>query len=116
VLAGFILWQFGGSLQLPPGEVRLVLNDLTGLCGRFDAKFLSIRLEEARQTWPYKPVDVGPFDVVVVSGSMVRSVASLAAAHLGERVAFAHNRHYLDGNGSMDVDLSPSRFDRTADR
>ena len=35
-------WQFGGIVELPPGDVKFTLRDLTGFCGRCDAIFLTL--------------------------------------------------------------------------
>ena len=114
-------WQFGGRIELPAGEMRLVLHDLTGFCGRCDAIFFSRDdvappegADEAARAWrrqlrglPDKPVDAGTFDVVVVGGGVVGVAAALTAARLGERVAVVHDRPYLGGNASVEIGLRP---------
>jgi hypothetical protein len=116
-------WELGGSVKLPPGEVRLTLHDLTGFCGRCDAIFLGQDgasppqvgdNTEAARAWrralrglPTKPVDAGKFDVVVVGGGIPGIVAALSSARLRQRVALVHNRPYLGGNASVEIGLSP---------
>jgi hypothetical protein len=79
-------WQLGGSVNLPAGETRLALHDVTGFCGRCDAIFFSrddtsssppAAIDETTRAWrrrlrglPDKPVDGGIFDVIVVGGGV----------------------------------------------
>lgn len=114
-------WQFGGKVELPAGQTRLALHDLTGFCGRCDAIFFSTddtpppdTVDEAARAWrrrfrglPDEPVAMGNFDVVVVGGGVPGIAAALTAARLGDRVALIHNRPYLGGNASMEIGLRP---------
>lgn len=114
-------WEFGGSVDLAPGKVAIVLHDLTGFCGRCDAIFLTKGdvappdgASEATRSWrrklrglPNKPENAGAFDVVVVGGGIPGCVAALASARLGERVALVQDRPFLGGNASVEIGLSP---------
>ncbi|KAI1079914.1 FAD dependent oxidoreductase-domain-containing protein [Whalleya microplaca] len=114
-------WQHGGTVNLPSGDIRLTLHDLTGFCGRCDAIFFSREdtpppndVDEAARAWrrklrglPSKPAEAGTFDVVVVGGGVTGAAAALTAARLGDRVALVQNRPYLGGNASVEIGLSP---------
>ena len=117
-------WEFGGSVELPPGEVKVALHDLTGFCGRCDAIFLTLDdgpppefiepIQDAERAWrrrlrglPSEPIFGGTFDVIVVGGGLVGAAAALTAARLGERVAVIQDRPYLGGNASVEIGLSP---------
>ena len=117
-------WQFGGTVDLAPGEFTIRLHDLTGFCGRCDAIFLTqddipppdftVISQDVSREWrrkfrglPSEPVAAGNFDVVVVGGGLVGSAAALVAARLGERVAVIQDRPYLGGNASVEIGLSP---------
>lgn len=121
-------WQLGGSVNLPAGETRLALHDMTGFCGRCDAIFFSRddtsspppnAIDEPARAWrrrlrglPDKPVDGGIFDVIVVGGGVPGCSAALTAARLGERVAIVQDRPYLGGNASLEIGLSPRGMNR----
>ncbi|KAK0890089.1 hypothetical protein LTR91_025512 [Friedmanniomyces endolithicus] len=117
-------WQLGGTVELPPGDVKLTLHDLTSFCGRCDALFLTLDdtpppepvgpMQEAARAWrrrfrslPCEPVLGGMFDVIVVGGGLVGACAAVTAARLGERVALVQDRPYLGGNASVEIGLSP---------
>jgi len=114
-------WQSAGQVDLPAGQTRLTLHDLTGFGGRCDAIYLSTddtappeAVDDASRAWrrrmrglPDEPADAGRFDVVVVGGGVTGAAAALTAARLGDRVALIHNRPYLGGNASVEVGLSP---------
>ena len=117
-------WQFGGTVELPPGDFTLTLHDLTGFCGRCDAVFLTLDdvappefvepVKDAARQWrrkfrglPTEPVLAGDFDVIVVGGGLVGCAAALTAARFGERVAVVQDRPYLGGNASVEIGLSP---------
>lgn len=114
-------WQLVQSVELPQGNVTLVLHDLTGFDGRCDAIFLSRedtippeKPNEANREWrrslmglPDEPSDAGDFDLVVVGGGVAGCAATLSAARLGCRVALIHDRPYLGGNASKEIGLDP---------
>ncbi|MCV7071733.1 FAD-dependent oxidoreductase [Mycobacterium rufum] len=114
-------WEQAGVVELPQGEVSLVLHDLTGFEGRCDAIFFGRddtpppegAGEEAR-SWrrrlrglPDDPIAAGEFDVVVVGGGVTGAAAALTAARLGCQVALIQDRPYLGGNASIEIGLSP---------
>lgn len=114
-------WQVGGRVELPAGEAKLTLHDLTGFCGRCDAIFFSLndtpppqQANKAAHSWrrqllglPDGPVDAGNYNVIVVGGGVPGATAALAAARLGERVALIQDRPYLGGNASVEIGLHP---------
>ena len=115
-------WEYGGKKELSAGKMTLALHDLTGFCGRCDAIFLTTEdkkappneVNETSRAWrrkfrgrPDKPVNAGPFDVVVVGGGVPGCVAALASARLGNRVALVHDRPVFGGNASVEIGLSP---------
>lgn len=114
-------WQDAGHVDLPAGDVELVLHDLTGFDGRCDAIFLTrgdtVPPEGAGETaraWrrrlrglPDEPVEAGGWDVVVVGGGVTGSAAALAVARLGRGVALVQDRPFLGGNASVEIGLSP---------
>jgi hypothetical protein len=114
-------WEFGGTVKLASGDLRLTLHDLTGFCGRCDAIFLSRdsasppnAVNELSRRWrkrlrglPEHPEMIGEFDVVVVGGGFVGAAAALTAARLGDRVALVQDRPVLGGNSSVEIGLSP---------
>src|SRR5207244_8258306 len=114
-------WEDAGQVELPEGEIELVLHDLTGFDGRCDAIFLTPGdtvppegADEGARSWrrrlrglPDQPVDAGRFDVVVVGGGVTGSAAALAVARLGRHVALVQDRPFLGGNASVETGLSP---------
>ncbi|KAL2696457.1 hypothetical protein AAEP93_002871 [Penicillium crustosum] len=114
-------WQVGGRVEIPAGETKLVLHDLTGFCGRCDAIFFSLDdtpppqvADDAAHAWRQRllgldngPVDAGNYDVIVVGGGVPGATAALAAARLGERVALIQDRPFLGGNASVEIGLHP---------
>lgn len=114
-------WQSAGAVELPQGEVSLVLHDLTGFDGRCDAIFLGRDgavpvdgADAAARTWrkrlrglPEQPEDAGEYDAVVVGGGVAGCAAALSAARQGCRVALIQDRPVLGGNASKEIGLSP---------
>ncbi|OQE44780.1 hypothetical protein PENCOP_c002G02654 [Penicillium coprophilum] len=114
-------WQVGGRVEIPEGESKLVLHDLTGFCGRCDAIFFSLDdtpppqpADNAAHAWRQRllglengPVDAGNYDVIVVGGGVPGATAALAAARLGLRVALIQDRPFLGGNASAEIGLHP---------
>ena len=113
-------WEQGGEFELPAGEIRMALRDLTGYYGRCDALLLTtdldytppnaldaVRLERARLTGlSLEPRQAGDFDVVVVGAGAAGSVAALASARSGARTALIQNRPVLGGNASDELGVS----------
>ncbi|MEM9176282.1 MAG: FAD-dependent oxidoreductase [Myxococcota bacterium] len=114
-------WEAAGEVALPGGEVELALHDLTGFNGRCDALYFGPAddappnaVDETSRAWrrrlrglPDAPVDAGAWDVVVVGGGIAGCAAALAAARLGQSVAFIQDRPVLGGNASNEIGLSP---------
>ncbi len=109
-------WQDGGTIQLPTGETKVALHDLTGFDGRCDAILLNdetnytppegAALAEARRKWlnlSSGPEDAGEFDLVVVGGGYSGMGAAISAARQALRVAFIQDRFVLGGNGSSEI-------------
>ena len=109
-------WQAGGTVTLPAGEVSLALHDLTGFDGRCDAIVFTTDAtpppndSQVLPTWrrvalglPEKPIQQGPFDLVVIGGGYSGIAASLSAARMGLNVALVQDRPVLGGNGSSEV-------------
>ncbi|MEM7413749.1 MAG: FAD-dependent oxidoreductase [Myxococcota bacterium] len=114
-------WEHAGVVDLPAGEVALTLRDLTGFNGRCDALYFTSEgdvppneVNEESRAWrrrlrglPDTPVDAGEWDVVVIGGGISGCAAALAAARLGQTVAFIQDRPVLGGNASTEIGLSP---------
>jgi hypothetical protein len=116
------VWQKAGTVQLATGEVELVLQDSTGEYGRCsslllttDADFVpaddishSVLLSQHLVAPAPEPTPRGPFDFVVVGGGVAGTLAAVAAARHGSRVALLHNRPVLGGNASDEVGVRPA--------
>lgn len=114
-------WQDGGNLEVPAGELRVELHDLTGFEGRCDAVLLTpdptfippaggaalAAFRRAALGLPDEPEDGGRFDLVVVGGGIAGSAAALSAARNGLTVALVQDRPVLGGNGSSEVRVWP---------
>ncbi|KAF2160564.1 hypothetical protein M409DRAFT_70320 [Zasmidium cellare ATCC 36951] len=111
-------WEYGGKVEMPPGEFTVRLHDLTGFGSRCDEIFLSQDtvpppefvepVKDIEQDWrrgmrriPREPVLGGEFDVIVVGGGLVGCVAAVTAARLGERVAVVQDRPKLGLRGPL---------------
>jgi len=112
------VWQKGGSVDLPAGEVKVELKDLTGFDGRCDAIYFS------RQAAPKLPNDdlvalanwkdrlsgragedikTRTFDLVVVGGGIAGCAAAIVAAGQKLKVALIQDRSLFGGNASEEV-------------
>ncbi|MBI3879908.1 MAG: FAD-dependent oxidoreductase [Verrucomicrobia bacterium] len=110
-------WQYGGKVEVTGAEVKLALHDLTGFNGRCDAilftkdeNFVPPNDGAPLAKWrrellglPEKPIETGPFDVVVVGGGYGGLGAAISAARMGCKVALIQNRPVLGGNGSSEI-------------
>lgn len=111
-------WHDGGEVELPGGRpVTLALRDLTGFEGRCDAIVFSSDAgfsppadAKVLAAWrkkalglPDKPVEAGPYDLVVVGGGYAGIAASISAARMGLKVALIQDRSVLGGNGSSEI-------------
>ncbi len=112
-------WVDGGSFDLPAGDVKIRLHDLTGYYGRCDALILAVdpafhppddpaALAALRETLtgPY-PVSTQRFDFVVVGGGYGGVGAAVQAARLGVKTALIQNRPVLGGNASKEIRVGP---------
>ena len=92
----------------------LTLRDLTGFDGRCDAIYFTADANDVPPAEPKqwrrkrlglgdKPVEEGPFDLVVVGGGYSGMGAAISAARAGCKVALVQNRGVLGGNGSSEV-------------
>ena len=111
-------WQEGGSVDLPAGEVKVELEDLTGFDGRCDAIYFS---REASPNLPNddlvklaawkdrlggrggKDIEERAFDVVIVGGGIAGCAAALAAKSKGLKVALIQDRPLFGGNASEEI-------------
>jgi hypothetical protein len=110
-------WQDGGTVDVAKGEVSLALHDLTGFEGRCDAIVFSkdpgfVPPSDPKEllAWrhkmlglPDKPVEAGPFDVVVVGGGYAGVASAISASRMGCKVALIQDRPVLGGNGSSEI-------------
>lgn len=110
-------WQDGGVVELVSGDHELKLHDLTGFDGRCDCIYLTSDLDSTPPAidnvlspWrrsqlglPAKPVEKGPYDLVVIGGGYAGVSAALSAARMGCHVALIQDRGVLGGNGSSEV-------------
>lgn len=115
-------WQFGGTVDLPAGRLRLTLHDLTGFNGRADAILLASNpdftppespeeLDRFRRkllgltTDPNRAPEAkeGPFDLVVTGGGIAGICSAVSAARLGCKVALIQDRPVLGGNNSSEI-------------
>lgn len=112
-------WEMVEHVQLPAGQVKLALHDLTGFDGRCDAIYITNTdicppdvPNETMRCWrkrllgmPEEPADGGKYDVVVVGGGVAGVAAAYAAGTQGCKTALVHNRPYLGGNINKNVGL-----------
>ncbi|HET6252215.1 MAG TPA: FAD-dependent oxidoreductase [Tepidisphaeraceae bacterium] len=110
-------WQAGGEVQIDKTNETLALHDLTGFEGRCDAicfskdpAFVPPNEPKALAAWrnktlglPDKPVEAGPFDLVVIGGGYAGMGAAISGARMGCKVALIQDRPVLGGNGSSEV-------------
>ena len=110
-------WQEGGTVDIKKKEVALALHDLTGFEGRCDAiiftkdpVYTPSNQKEILPKWrrellglPAKPVESGPYDLVVIGGGYGGMGAAISAARMGLKVALIQNRPVLGGNGSSEI-------------
>lgn len=110
-------WQDGGVVEIANKDVKLGLHDLTGLEGRCDAILFCAdpdfcppdsgkELEMLRRKalgLPETPEHAGDFDLVVIGAGIAGMCSAIAAARLGLKVAFIHDRPILGGNNSSEV-------------
>jgi hypothetical protein len=109
-------WQRGAKIALAQGEHTVVVRDITGFDGRFDA-LLFTRSDEAPEEGleayrnlrksllglPQSIVRAGSYDFVVVGGGVAGMCAAIAAARTGTRVALIQDRKVLGGNNSSEI-------------
>jgi len=110
-------WHPAGTVEIKNTEAQVGLKDLAGFNGRCDAICFSSDPVFAppadasklaawrKQTLglPEKPVDAGPYDLVVVGGGYAGMGAAISAARMGCKVALIQERPVLGGNGSSEV-------------
>ena len=109
-------WQRGAAVELAAGEHRVVVRDLTGFDGRFDAVLITQNenppkddlqsykiLRKQLLSLPLTPKSAGSYDFVVVGGGVAGMCAAIAAARTGSRVALIQDREVLGGNNSSEI-------------
>ena len=110
-------WQDGGWIDLPKGDLRLSLHDLTGFEGRCDAILFSSdpafkppntdpdmgALRRQCLGLPEEPEEAGEYDLVVTGGGIAGICAAVTGARLGLTVALIQDRPVLGGNNSSEV-------------
>ena len=109
-------WHDGGTVELPAGDARLALHDLTGFDGRCDGILLTTDTapppdeaailpgwRRAALGLPAEPDAKGPYDLVVIGGGYAGMGAAISAARMGLKVALVQDRGVLGGNGSSEV-------------
>ena len=109
-------WQRGAAVELAAGEHRVVVRDLTGFDGRFDAVLITQNenppkddlqsykiLRKQLLSLPLTPKSAGSYYFVVVGGGVAGMCAAIAAARTGSRVALIQDREVLGGNNSSEI-------------
>ncbi len=109
-------WQRGAKITLTEGNHTVVVKDLTGFDGRFDAILLTksnrapkddlatyLSLRKRLLALPKAPERAGSYDFVVVGGGVAGMCAAIAAARTGSRVALIQDRKVLGGNNSSEI-------------
>ena len=109
-------WQRGVAVELAAGEHTIVVHDLTGFDGRFDAILLTESDKAPKSDLksykalckrllglPSTPKNAGSYDFVVVGGGVAGMCAAIAAARTGTRVALIQDREVLGGNNSSEI-------------
>lgn len=109
-------WQRGAKITLTEGNHTVVVKDLTGFDGRFDAILLTkssrapkddlatyLSLRKRLLGLPQRAERAGSYDFVVVGGGVAGMCAAIAAARTGSRVALIQDRKVLGGNNSSEV-------------
>lgn len=114
-------WHDGGTVEIKGAEANVALHDLTGFEGRCDAilfskdpVFVPSNDSSPLPAWrrqmlglPAKPVEEGPFDLVVCGGGYAGMCAAISAARNGCKVALIQDRPVLGGNGSSEIRVWP---------
>ena len=110
-------WHDGGTIELEKGKRAITLRDLTGFDGRCDCIYFTTDLnaspppaDKVLSEWrrkqlglAEKPLEKGPYDLVVIGGGYAGTGAAISAARMGCRVALVQDRPVLGGNGSSEV-------------
>jgi hypothetical protein len=109
-------WQKAGEVNLPQGNARIALRDLTGFNGRCDALYLTstpgftppgdasaladFRRQQSGTTVKDDPV---VYDLAIAGGGMAGTCAAVAALRTGSRVVLIQDRPVLGGCNSSEV-------------
>ena len=99
-------WEDGGTVELKPGKVEVVLKDLTGFDGRCGGVMLSrggFRPSGPPDMRGAAVAETVSADLVVVGGGVPGAAAAVAAARRGLDTVLVQDRPVVGGNASAEV-------------
>ncbi len=115
------LWEDGGVVSVPAGEIDVRLHDLTGFNGRCDAILLSkdlnyeppnslVELNDLRRSVRSREDDAVKTvfcDLVVIGGGVAGVTCAISAARFGLKAVLINDRSVLGGNNSAEIGILP---------